>query len=229
MLGHERQSTLSTTAFKTSALAALDCDVPFTVIAIQPSIHASDLSSNTAQKLRAFINNAGSKIVVPYAHGEFDTEELINHVASTCEADVERFDASANSHNVYEDLERRVVVVDLTSLPISPVQRKQILNDNDAFLHSVIDSLPTKDYNLIYTSTPPPALPASFRRQHISLETMKKSNSTGGLFSHYQYFTPGIFMGYMALLILVSVLIMGLQAINSLQISYRAFEPTKQK
>lgn len=199
-------------------------------MAIQPAIHASDFDEDAAPLVRQYVSQAGSKIVIPYGHGEIDEEEVVSHIAHQCGSRIERIDASLMSHPIYEDDEPKVLVVTFPTLPLSSQQRKLAINDHDAFLHSLIQSLPTRDFNLLYLSTPPPAAPASFRRAHISLDeataSQSKSNSTtGGLFSHYQFFTPGIFMGYMALLILVPVLIVALQAINSLQVSYRAFDP----
>lgn len=192
-------------------------------------MHASDFENDSAPQIRQYVSQAGSKIVIPYGHGEVDTEEVVSHIVDQCGSRVERIDASQMSHPIFEDDESKVLVVTFPTLPLSVQLRKLAMNDNDAFLHSLLQSLPTRDFNLLYLSTPPPAAPASFRRAHVSLEdanVLKKSNSTtGGLFSHYQFFTPGIFMGYMALLILVPVLIIGLQAINSLQISYKAFDP----
>lgn len=199
-------------------------------MAIQPAIHASDFNENAAPLIRDYVSHAGSKIVVPYGHGEIDPEKVVGHIANQCGSRVERIDAGLMSHPIFEDDDAKVLVVTFPTLPLSVEQRRLAINDNDAFLHSLIQSLSTKDFNLLYLSTPPPAAPASFRRAHISLDdepvSSTKSNSTSGrLFSHYQFFTPGIFMGYMALLILVPVLIVGLQAINSLQVSYRAFDP----
>lgn len=179
--------------------------------------------------IRQYLSQAGTKMVIPYGHGEIDSDDVIAHIAHQCNAKIERVDASTMSHPIYESDEKRVIAVTFPTLPLSSEQRKVALNDNDAFLHSLLRSFPTRDYNLLYLSTPPPASPASFRRAHVALADLlpqKSSNSsTGGLFSHYQFFTPGIFMGYMVLLILVPVLIIGLQALNSLQISYKAFDP----
>ncbi len=44
------------------------------------------------------------------------------------------------------------------------------------------------------------------------------------LFEKYVFFTPGIFMGLITLLILLSILGVGLNAIASLEVSYGAFD-----
>lgn len=45
----------------------------------------------------------------------------------------------------------------------------------------------------------------------------------GGLFEKYQYFSPGLFMGISATIPLVLILIVGLKALSSLEVSYFAF------
>ena len=52
----------------------------------------------------------------------------------------------------------------------------------------------------------------------------KRANSTeGGLFEKYQYFTPGIFMGFAAIIPLFLILLVGVRALTSLEVSYFAF------
>ena len=51
------------------------------------------------------------------------------------------------------------------------------------------------------------------------------SDSTSApLFVKYQFFTPGIFMGALAVLIMLAILYVGLSAVASLQVSYGAFD-----
>lgn len=87
---------------------------------------------------------------------------------------------------------------------------------------------------LIYTSTPLSASAAAHdyhfstelrRRAGVVVEDAKISNSTkGGLFAKYQFFTPGIFMGYIALFVLASIVYVGISSLSSLTVSYGAFE-----
>lgn len=54
--------------------------------------------------------------------------------------------------------------------------------------------------------------------------TAKHANSTeGGLFERYQYFTPGLFMGFAAIIPLFLIVLVGLRALLSLEVSYFAF------
>lgn len=102
----------------------------------------------------------------------------------------------------------------------------------DSFLYSIISLLPTYKYTLIYTSTP-----LSLGKPHVSpypdhelrrREDLKgKKNVTlpeGSLFQRYQFFTTGIFAGYLALFFLLSILYVAFNALSSIQVTYGAFE-----
>ena len=53
----------------------------------------------------------------------------------------------------------------------------------------------------------------------------RRANATaeGGLFERYQYFTPGLFMGFAAVIPLFLILLVGIRALLSLEVSYFAF------
>lgn len=52
----------------------------------------------------------------------------------------------------------------------------------------------------------------------------RDGNSSAPLFVKYQFFTPGIFMGLVAVLIMLAILYVGLSAVSSLEIPYGAFD-----
>jgi len=49
-------------------------------------------------------------------------------------------------------------------------------------------------------------------------------SANASLFERYQFFTPGIFMGFVAGFIMLSILYVGLSALSSLEVSYGAFD-----
>jgi hypothetical protein len=145
----------------------------------------------------------------------------------------------------------RVVRVDFEAPPTSSVARAKALEHHDAFLHSVLDLLPTKKFVVVLTSSPisdtrhsslPPAVApeaaAAEHQQALELRSVDvdseghvlkadKGNETTvgeGLFHKYQFFTPAIMMGYVALAFLLAILYVGLSAISSVGVSYGAFE-----
>ena len=112
--------------------------------------------------------------------------------------------------------EIRVVTIEFAELPENLSRRKSHLSDNglfpfsypcifviliiDAFLLSIMTSFPNSpNYTLIYTSSPSSHV-KSHKRTAVILTQDDVVNSTktdkGGLFQHYQFFTPAIYMGY---------------------------------
>jgi len=49
------------------------------------------------------------------------------------------------------------------------------------------------------------------------------TTTSAGLFERYQYFTPGLFMGFAAIIPLFLILLVGVRALTSLEVSYFAF------
>ncbi len=103
-----------------------------------------------------------------------------------------------------------------------------------------------QEYTVIYITTPPTESQADSQlkdEQHqYEMETSfdavqmelkrdttahyKRANSTTddrGLFEKYQYFTPGLFMGFAAIIPLFLILLVGIRALTSLEVSYFAF------
>jgi hypothetical protein len=108
-----------------------------------------------------------------------------------------------------------------------------------------VDKAHPHDYTVIYITTPQTESQAKAQFQQeqyaydmessfpetIQMElkrdlssSAQRSNSTqGGLFERYQYFTPGIFMGFAAIIPLFLILLVGIRALTSLEVSYFAF------
>jgi uncharacterized membrane protein YecN with MAPEG domain len=101
------------------------------------------------------------------------------------------------------------------------------------------------DFTVIYTTTAPTEkhVEATLQNQHtyemedsfseavhmeLKRDTTAHSNAdkyvdNGGLFERYQYFSPGLFMGITAIIPLVAILYVGVNAITNLEVSYFAF------
>ncbi len=103
----------------------------------------------------------------------------------------------------------------------------------------------SQDYTVIYVTTPQSSAQADaqFEQEQYSYDMgnqfgdgiqmelkrdlsshAKRANSTqGGLFERYQFFTPGIFMGFVGIIPLFLILLVGIRALTSLEVSYFAF------
>ncbi|KAI9717522.1 MAG: hypothetical protein M1812_004663 [Candelaria pacifica] len=230
-----------------------ECPSDTYIIATQPSVNAEDFAARlSAPHLRRYMNRENDAVKTSYSIrdvlGEFDADEVQNMLEKRCRARTMSVDASTGSFAVIDDMKPRVIRVEFPDLPVSSNERASKLAENDVFLSSIIDILPSPKYSVIYTTTPPSAdtKPAS---HHINSYEMEESfpsgfhtdlkrdfsvrersdgdNTTlvdGPLFERYQFFTPGLFMGLVVLSILLSILYVGVNGVASLQVSYAAFD-----
>lgn len=108
----------------------------------------------------------------------------------------------------------------------------------DNFLTDLIETRLYEKYTVIYTTNPPasPEPPAyemddttdtnfntELKRDTTFVKRAENATQEGGLFERYQYFTPGLFMAFAAMIPLVVILGVGLKAIASIEVSYFAF------
>ncbi|KIX93349.1 uncharacterized protein Z520_10992 [Fonsecaea multimorphosa CBS 102226] len=138
--------------------------------------------------------------------------------------------------------------------PSTGSNRVDNLSSNDAFLASVLDLLPTQNYTVLYTTsrTQDGILVAQGadgkdaaeydmdsqiqESMHIDLKrdlgVHASANKTGNnqtmidgpLFDKYQFFGPGIFMGYLVGFLLLTILYVAISGVASLQVTYAAFD-----
>ncbi|KAF8426387.1 BIG/ATPase V1 complex, subunit S1 [Tirmania nivea] len=166
-------------------------------------------------------------------------------VREKCGGEMVRVDASTGTFERFGDMRPKVMMVDFEPLDESDREmRAKELADTDAFLFSLLESFPSSRYTLIYTSTPRTTVPNHpssklqvpqtqdelRRRFAIPGKKPKDGNTdtvipmTGSLFKKYAFFSPGIWMGYLAAFFLISISYVGLNALTSLKVSYGAFE-----
>ncbi|KAK0720508.1 BIG/ATPase V1 complex, subunit S1 [Lasiosphaeris hirsuta] len=117
-------------------------------------------------------------------------------------------------------------------------KRQEVVADNDHELGRLLDTLDS-DWTVILFSDPnefqtyePEFMEAVHTdlKRHVEKKRVfigqRASNSTRHLplFEKYQFFTPGIFMALIALVVILSILTVGLKALASLEVSYGAFD-----
>ncbi|KAL8687926.1 MAG: hypothetical protein Q9218_006029 [Villophora microphyllina] len=244
-----------------------DCPSDTYVVVSQPRVHAEDYSDRYAaphlrRKIQAEDQGIRSVASVPDVLGDVNADGFVEAIEEKCGAALLKVDASkltqgsqstAGSFTIADDPKPRVIHLDFPSLPSTsnPKARSSKLKDNDAFLASILDFLPSSKYTVIYTTTPysrPQStikdqleqetyeMDTSFssQQQHMELKRDlnghqygKRENITlpdAPLFERYQYFTPGIFMGILVALPLFLILYVGITGVASLQVSYAAFD-----
>ncbi|KAH8147408.1 uncharacterized protein LAJ45_08564 [Morchella importuna] len=239
---------LETSAFVQTAKGIISyCDADAYILVTQPGLHASDFAhASSAPRLSTVFKEVGveraqavSKVYEYDVKFEDIADILQDFAIATCDAEVEEVDAKTGNFGGFDDMKPKLIRVDFETLPENGPARHKAIMENDSFLYSIISLLPTYKYNLIYTSTPISMTPAAMkeskgdahelrRRENFQVrDDDEKTNTTlpeGSLFKRYQFFTPAIFAGYLALFFLLSVLYVAFTALSSLQVSYGAFE-----
>ena len=111
----------------------------------------------------------------------------------------------------------------------------------------IVNEMKSRDYTVIYITSPQTESQAKAQLadeqytyemensfgESVQMELkrdlsshIKRANASsteGGLFERYQYFTPGLFMGFAAIVPLFLILLVGIRALTSLEVSYFAF------
>ncbi|GAP87677.1 putative ER protein big1 [Rosellinia necatrix] len=194
----------------------------------QPNLNAGHLSSKAAvPKLSGFLSHATSSYSVAEVAGEFDVKSIADYVRETCQLPRSAID-----------------MIELSPVPSSPAESAKALKGNDDELGLVLEQYEASagdSYTVIYAGGSRTETPQTYtseftdsgvgqaelkRRLHNAngVRRQEKSDRKLPLFAKYQYFTPGVFMGLIAFLILMSILYVGISALASLEVSYGAFD-----
>ncbi|MCJ1234097.1 hypothetical protein MMC14_002055 [Varicellaria rhodocarpa] len=232
--------------------ALQECPSDAYVIVSQPGVNAADFSGkHSSPHLRKWASGKDKRIrssfTVTDVLGRMDTGTMMETLERKCSAGILNVDASTGLFEVVDDVRPRIIKLDFPTLSAGG-KRLHEPYENGLFLTSVLDILPSPNFTVIYTTTPistgyqrlvsesksyemdeSPLLSAHMDlKRDLSAHPRAASNGStvnnGPLFEKYQFFTPGIFMGLLAGLILVSILYVGISAVASLQVTYSAFD-----
>ncbi|KAK3901116.1 BIG/ATPase V1 complex, subunit S1 [Staphylotrichum tortipilum] len=235
-------SNLQTASDVFSAAQSLLAGCPTTryILVSQPNLHAADirdaldscrLTPNLCRAVRGLGaedgEDGGHVWAVAEVVGQVSSRLLGGFVQAACRR---------------EGVEAAVERVELRHLPAvgsgEEGKRGEVVGDNDHELGRLLETLGDSDYTVMVFSDPnefkayEPEFAApvhmDMRRWAEKPEESadSKSNSTTNLplFEKYQFFTPGIFMSFIVLAIILSILGVGLKALASLEVSYGAFD-----
>ncbi|KAI0120055.1 ER protein BIG1 [Nemania sp. FL0031] len=204
------------------------CPTNHYLLVSQPNLNAAHLSSKAAvPKLSDSLSHAASSYSIAEVAGELDVKSIAAYIRETCE------------------LPRSAVdMIELSPVPSSAADSAKTLKQNDDQLGLVLEQYKAAagdSYTVIYAGGPRTEKPQSYtaeftdsgagqrelkRQLHDVNGVRRQDKSTKNLplFAKYQYFTPGIFMALIAVVILMSILYGGISALASLQVSYGAFD-----
>ncbi|KAF2156826.1 BIG1-domain-containing protein [Myriangium duriaei CBS 260.36] len=224
------------------------------LVVYQPGVSTLDFEGSAdVPHLKRWLSGEDSSIksrhVVGSIVGDLEGASLSSRLSKHCDAKVVTLDGQRLPAK--DATLPQVLTVDLPGLSPSSPQRQVDLSKNDAYLNSVILSLPSEKYTVIFR-TSPPASPqyksggGEAQQQHLYDMDEQYSSSMHGhfrrdvnaypkasngsnldsdlpLFEKYQFFNSGIFMGLLVSLLLLSILYIGISAVAGLEVSYYAF------
>jgi len=234
------------------ALSLTSCPSDFYILVSQQGVSGRDYESIKSTPVLAQALSAQSKrgvrssMVVPDVVGSINPSSWIELLQTKCGVETTEIDGSTGAIPATIPSSPQLLQV---ALPAPSTSRKQDLSSNDAFFASILDLLPTQNYTVLYMTTravdsglaaqqvEPTDYDMKSRIQesmHIGLKRdlgLRAGNKTenqtmidGPLFDKYQFFTPGIFMGFLVGFLLLSILYVGVSALASLQVTYAAFD-----
>ncbi|KAK1760459.1 BIG/ATPase V1 complex, subunit S1 [Echria macrotheca] len=209
------------------------CPTDRYILVSQPNVHAADIRDGADG--RCNLPNLCRAVAAETTRGRFSVAEVIGQVSGKPLAD--HVVAACAAKGKVAQVER----VELAHLPAlgEAEKRREVLADNDHELGLLLDAL-EGEYTVVMFSDPNEfkAYEPEFAEPvHMDLKRhadeelsfagiRRKSNSTSSLplFEKYQFFTPAVFSGLIALIVLMTILGVGLKALASLEVSYGAFD-----
>lgn len=210
------------------------CPTKRYVFVSQPNIHAADIRDKDSG---CALPNLCDAVSSQKTQGRFSVAEVIGQVSTKSLS--EYVNEACSKKGVVAQVDR----VELAHLPglRETAKRREILGDNDHELGRLLETL-AGDYTVVMFSDPnefkayEPEFVEPARiveASHMDLKRddgagvgVRKNNATDNrpLFEKYQFFTPGIFSGLIALIVILSILTVGLKSLASLEVSYGAFD-----
>ncbi|KAB2100800.1 hypothetical protein AG0111_0g10791 [Alternaria gaisen] len=218
-------------------LKALEhCPTRSYVVVEQRGVSAADYADGrAAPQLSRYMaghhDQVKSTVAIADVVGNVDAAAITQHLVSKC-------------GQGFNDDDTWFARQTLKAPSTSHALRIEQLQSDDATLENfIVNDAKSQDYTVIYITTPQTEAQAKETLEHYTYEMdasfpesvqmelkrdlsshAKRANSTeGGLFEKYQYFTPGLFMGFAAIIPLFLILLVGIRALTSLEVSYFAF------
>ncbi|CEJ94531.1 hypothetical protein VHEMI10052 [[Torrubiella] hemipterigena] len=213
----------------------INCPSDAYLIATQPGLSAADFRSSKAWAM-PFLHQTATKdkrikgrYVVSEVIGKLPEFDMVEFVRSACK--------KAGKH---------VTIAELALQPLSSGDRAQRLAANDKTLAAKLNEMTNEKSFTILMMSPPgeptyePEFNAALRvaQKRAAEKSVAEKPTTSAaatstatavpvklpLFEKYQFFTPALFMGFLAAAFMMMIVTVGIKGLMSLEVSYGAFE-----
>ncbi|EEB05746.2 BIG1 family ER membrane protein [Schizosaccharomyces japonicus yFS275] len=211
------------------------------VILYLPGLDTNDFQTGALPTLKQALLDAETKLFVPYASDSVKPSSLVQtYMNSFGESNFFAINSTTQMPRVLD--EKDIVYLQFDALSETPEERAADLEKTDAAISSVL-SLTPKKYMLALLSNPlsddnasqlvtyvKPTSASAGEQQQSTIASSerrktanKQVNQPSGIFANYTFFSPGLFMSYMVLALLVPTLILACKLVGGIEISYGAF------
>lgn len=218
------------------------CPTSRYVVVRQEGVSSTDYNTGFEAISRA--QGIKSSMTATEVLGSVSLEEVSSYLQKTCGAVVERI--APAFVNALEPFIADKVVIELSLPAPSTHDRTSAMASQNKLVSDAINRYAHGEYTLIYTTTPrtdleilphPYEMETPFKdtlhtelKRDVSAHNKPRvaannteSTNHGGLFETYQFLNPGLFMAISAMIPLLLILLGGIRALTSLEVSYFAF------
>ncbi|KAG6003874.1 hypothetical protein E4U21_001622 [Claviceps maximensis] len=201
-----------------------ECPTDQYLIITQPGINAADFWTRDGCAMPHLCQAVKDSRV----QGKYTVSEVVGDVT-----------ASGFVHHIKASCGKKGKEAKIIERPLESLSgdRDQSLSTNDASIALDLDMASSDSYTILFYATPKePSYDSEFIQPlHMGIRggvdgatLNQRANAserdTRPLFEKYQFFTPGIFMGIIVALVLLSILGAGIRGLASLEVSYGSFD-----
>ncbi|KAI8838177.1 hypothetical protein BJ741DRAFT_601712 [Chytriomyces cf. hyalinus JEL632] len=219
-------SILKSSSQFNDAIESIPC-ASITLVLDQPKVHASDLGrfSDSYSPIKDIMTDKSS-ISIPYARVTDGVQSVLTKLEENCNANEVKLARSGSDISLASDASPRVYVSKLASFTGSMTSQQLIASENAKLMTDLISKLKNlqTDYVVVFTSSNSVAKGMTKRSDHA--ETAPLTNAGNATFipfnnrnflQKYVLFNAGLFEGAVALILVVSVSLLGVNILVSVQ------------
>ncbi|KAI7826876.1 hypothetical protein BC939DRAFT_106077 [Gamsiella multidivaricata] len=177
----------------------VDCSHKAILVVDEPELHASDLGQRGRDGLKNQVQGAASSLQIPFVEGGVDLEKLAERLSQKC-------------HTSFIDTS----VVEVSSVHDPSVFYQSLTSDskfeNDNALERTIKEIRINfqdNFLVLYSSSHTKVFPSKRQLHARQLPGEPTPTKQAGIFHQYTFFSQGIFMGLLIMVIVIPIAIMG--------------------
>ncbi|KAF9915398.1 hypothetical protein BX616_006239 [Lobosporangium transversale] len=178
----------------------VDCSHKVILVVDEPGLHSSDLGRGR-DRLKNQVQEAPSSVQIPFIDGAMDLEKLAESLSQKCQTSFVNANEADDTVNTLEG--PSVIYKRLDSGSVV---------ENDKSLDKIISQIRNKfqdNFLVLYSSSQTKEFPIKHRLSARQLPGDPASQKQSGIFHNYTFFSQGIFMGLLIVVIVIPIVFIG--------------------